>query len=86
MGPLPNGRTPWLENGGAPNHLLTGMILQVPCISLCVSNDDVRFFEITFSSSKPGKKQASLSELPEESDQNGSSTWQFCNRALFGMV
>ena len=29
MGPLPNGRTPWLINGGDPNYLLTGMILQV---------------------------------------------------------
>ena len=28
-GPLPNGRTPWLINGGDPNQLLTGMILQV---------------------------------------------------------
>ena len=28
VGPLPNGRTPWLINGGDPNHLLTGMILQ----------------------------------------------------------
>ena len=24
-----NGPTPWLINGGDPNHLLTGMILQV---------------------------------------------------------
>ena len=30
MGPLPNGRTSWLINGGDPNHLLTGMILQAP--------------------------------------------------------
>ena len=22
VGPLPNGRTPWLINGGDPNHLL----------------------------------------------------------------
>ena len=29
MGPLPNDPTPWLINGGYPNHLLTGMILQV---------------------------------------------------------
>ena len=29
VGPLPNGRTSWLINGGDPNHLLTGMILQV---------------------------------------------------------
>ena len=29
VGPLPNGRTPWLINGGDPNHLLNGMILQV---------------------------------------------------------
>ena len=27
--PLINGRTPWLINGGDPNYLLTGMILQV---------------------------------------------------------
>ena len=27
--PFPNGRTSWLINGGDPNHLLTGMILQV---------------------------------------------------------
>ena len=26
--PFQNGRTPWLINGGGPNHLLTGMILQ----------------------------------------------------------
>ena len=26
--PLPNGRTPWLINGGDPNHLLNGMIIQ----------------------------------------------------------
>ena len=25
VGPLPNGRTPWLINGGDPNYLLTGM-------------------------------------------------------------
>ena len=29
VGPLPNGRTPWRINGGDPNHLLTGIILQV---------------------------------------------------------
>ena len=29
VGPLPNGRTPWLINGGDPNYLLSGMILQV---------------------------------------------------------
>ena len=29
MGPLPNGLYKWLINGGDPNHLLTGMILQV---------------------------------------------------------
>ncbi len=29
MGPLINGRTSWLINGGDPNYLLTGMILQV---------------------------------------------------------
>ena len=29
MGPLPNGRTLWLINGGDPNHLLIRMILQV---------------------------------------------------------
>ena len=29
MGLLPNGRTAWLVNGGDPNYLLTGMILQV---------------------------------------------------------
>ena len=29
MGPLTNGRTSWLINGGDPNYLLTGMILQV---------------------------------------------------------
>ena len=28
MGPLINGQTSWLINGGDPNHLLTGMILQ----------------------------------------------------------
>ena len=27
--PLPNGRTSWLINGGDPNYLLSGMILQV---------------------------------------------------------
>ena len=27
--PLTNGRTSWLINGGDPNHLLTGVILQV---------------------------------------------------------
>ena len=27
--PLPNGRTPWLINGGDPNYLLSGVILQV---------------------------------------------------------
>ena len=29
VGPFPNGRTLGLINGGEPNHLLTGMILQV---------------------------------------------------------
>ena len=29
MGPLPNGRTLWLINGGDPNHLLTWTILQI---------------------------------------------------------
>ena len=32
VGPLPNGRTPWLINGGDPKYLLLtspGMILQV---------------------------------------------------------
>ena len=29
VGPLTNGRTLWLINGGDPNHLLTGVILQV---------------------------------------------------------
>ena len=29
VGPLPNGRTSWLINRVDPNHLLTGMILQV---------------------------------------------------------
>ena len=31
VGPLPNGQTPWLINGGywVTNHLLTGMILEV---------------------------------------------------------
>ena len=29
VGPFPNGRTSWLINGDDPNHLLTGMILQV---------------------------------------------------------
>ena len=29
MGPLTNGHS-WLINGGDPNHLLSGMILQVP--------------------------------------------------------
>ena len=28
--PFSNGRTSWLINGGDPNYLLTGMILQVP--------------------------------------------------------
>ena len=28
VGPLPNGLS-WLINGGDPNHLLSGMILQV---------------------------------------------------------
>ena len=36
VGPLPNGRTSWLINGGDPNHLLSGMILQVPTQSLTV--------------------------------------------------
>ena len=27
--PIPNGRTSWLINGGDPNHLLNGMVLQV---------------------------------------------------------
>ena len=27
--PLPHGRTSWLINGGDPNHLLSGMILQI---------------------------------------------------------
>ena len=30
MGPLRNGGNPWLIDGGDPNHLLIGMILQVP--------------------------------------------------------
>ena len=34
MGPLPNGRTPWLVNGGDPNHLPIGVILQVPSLKL----------------------------------------------------
>ena len=29
VGPLPNGRTPWLINGGDRNYLVAGMILQV---------------------------------------------------------
>ena len=29
LGPLPDGRTSWLISGGDPNHLVTGMILQV---------------------------------------------------------
>ena len=29
VGPLPNGRTPWLINGGDPNYLLSGVILQI---------------------------------------------------------
>ena len=29
VGPLPNGRTSWLVNGGDPNYLLSRMILQV---------------------------------------------------------
>ncbi len=29
VGPLPNGLYKWLITGGDPNHLLTGMILQV---------------------------------------------------------
>ena len=28
VGPLPNGLYKWLINGGDPNHLLSGMILQ----------------------------------------------------------
>ena len=39
VGPLPNGRTPWLINGGDPNYLLSGVILQAgyeknTCIAL----------------------------------------------------
>ena len=30
VGPLPNGRTSWLINGGYYLYLLTGMILQAP--------------------------------------------------------
>ena len=29
VGPLPNRRTPWLINGGDPNYLLSGVILQI---------------------------------------------------------
>ena len=29
VGPLPNGRTPWLIHGGDPNYLLSGMILHL---------------------------------------------------------
>ena len=29
VGPFTNGRTSWLINGGDPNYLLPGMILQV---------------------------------------------------------
>ena len=29
VGPLPNGRTLWLINGGDPNYLISGVILQV---------------------------------------------------------
>ena len=34
--PFPHGRSPWLINGGAPNNLLTGMILQVGGIWNCL--------------------------------------------------
>ena len=37
VGPLTNGRTPWLINGGDPNHLLTGVILQIGFQILCKS-------------------------------------------------
>ena len=33
VGPLPNGHS-WLINGGDPNHLLPGMILQVRTVNL----------------------------------------------------
>ena len=36
VGPLINGRTSWLVNGGDPNHLLSGMDLQG-----ITSNDDL---------------------------------------------
>ena len=39
--PLPNGRTPWLINGGDPNHLLTGMILQVAYVQTNVSSTPI---------------------------------------------
>ena len=34
VGPLTNGRTSWLINGGDPNHFLIGMILQVGLIDI----------------------------------------------------
>ena len=43
VGPLPNGRTPWLVNGGDPNYLLTQMILQVP-----LPKKDIRKIEVFF--------------------------------------
>ena len=35
MGPLPNGHS-WLMNGGDPNYLLAGMILQVWYTWICM--------------------------------------------------
>ncbi len=45
VGPLPNGHS-WLINGGDPNHLLTGMILQVGILAHRTPDDEqgVYFF------------------------------------------
>ena len=43
VGPIPNGLYKWLINGGDPNHLLTGMILQEPegaSINPALSSED----------------------------------------------
>ena len=48
VGPLPNGRTPWLMHEGDPNHLLNGMIFQVGPLNsyekrsgVCFKQDDI---------------------------------------------
>ena len=57
MGPLPNGRTPWLVNGGDPNHLLIGVILQVPSLKLTamlqLKMDGWKTFSFPFGAKRP---------------------------------